>query len=194
VDATVHLLPAAETFDLWLIDNQPGPGRSTFAQHGDRLVKVGALVSASGRHRLAVSLGPAAFTNFFPDRAFVVRSGMSPVNGFLLTGPSTVFARLRHRQVRFVEHATAALGFNPAAAGTREVDFARLIADGRRLFLQETFEGNGRTCGTCHVEANNFTVDPALIATLPEDDPLFVAENNPGLATLEKPELLRRSG
>ena len=73
-------------------------------------------------------------------------------------------------------------------------DAAKVIAQGRQLFLKETFEGNGRTCGTCHVETNNFTVDPALIATLPPSDPLFVAETNPALATLENPDLLRRFG
>ena len=141
-----------------------------------------------------MSLGPTAFTSFFPDRAFVVRSGESPVDGFVLTGPSTLFARLLHRQIRFVDEATAALGFDPTAAATRVADFARVIAQGRQLFLNETFEGNGRTCGTCHVETNNFTVDPDLIATLPPSDPLFVAETNPALATLENSDLLRRFG
>ena len=194
VDSVVNLLPPGEAFDLWLIDNRPGEGRTTLADHGDRLMKVGAYAAASGGHTLSASLGAAAFASFFPDRAFVVRSGQSPVTGFALTGPSTFFARLRHRQVRFVDHAAASLGFNPAAAATRAGSFARVIADGRRLFLKETFDGNGRTCGTCHVEDNNFTVDPTLIATRPDDDPLFVAETNPALATLENPDLLRRFG
>jgi cytochrome c peroxidase len=112
----------------------------------------------------------------------------------VLTGPSTLFARLRHRQVRFVAHPDARLGFDPAAAATRARNVARLIAEGRRLFLEETFAGNGRTCGTCHVEANNFTVDPAHVATLPANDPLFVAETNPALAPLENSDLLRRFG
>jgi cytochrome c peroxidase len=135
----------------------------------------------------------AAFGSFFPDRAFVVRTGESPVAGFVLTGPSTVFARLRHRQVRFVDQADAPLGFSPTGA-SREADFARVIAQGRQVFLNETFEGNGRTCGTCHVETNNFTVDPTFIATLPPTDPLFVAETNPALAALENSDLLRRFG
>src|SRR5262245_21866230 len=58
---------------------------------------------------------------------------------------------------------------------------AALIARGRALFFNETFGGNGRTCGTCHREENNFSIDPAFIATLPRDDPLFVAEFNPDL-------------
>lgn len=71
---------------------------------------------------------------------------------------------------------------------------AELIAKGRELFLNETFEGNGRTCGSCHPPENNFTIDPAFIATLPDKDPLFVAEFNPDLATLERPELMRKFG
>ena len=70
----------------------------------------------------------------------------------------------------------------------------RLIERGRRLFTNETFNGNGRTCATCHPATNNFTIDPAFIAGLPDDDPLFVAEFNPDLAHLENPELMRRFG
>ena len=194
VRSTVRLLPDEQTFDLWLIDNLPGPGQTTLAQHGDGLIRVGAYAAAAGNHVLSVSLGAAAFADFFPDRAFVVRAGQSPVEGFLLTGPSTLFARLRHRQVRFVSGASARLGFDPAATATRAAGFAKVITDGRQLFLNETFTGNGRTCGTCHVETNNFTVDPELIATLPATDPLFVAETNPALATLEDSDLLRRFG
>jgi cytochrome c peroxidase len=69
-----------------------------------------------------------------------------------------------------------------------------LVERGRRLFFEETFGGNGRTCGTCHPATNNFTIDPAFIARLPADDPLFVAEFNPALARLEKPRMLRRFG
>ncbi|MFO1070811.1 MAG: hypothetical protein U1E14_20000 [Geminicoccaceae bacterium] len=67
-----------------------------------------------------------------------------------------------------------------------------LVERGRRLFEEETFGGNGRTCASCHPASNNFTLDPAFIATLPPDDPLFVAEFNPALATLEKPALMRQ--
>lgn len=70
----------------------------------------------------------------------------------------------------------------------------KLIELGRKLFIEETFEGNGRTCASCHAPDNNYTIDPEFIATLPDDDPLFVAEFNPDLAELEKPDLLRRFG
>lgn len=194
VNSFVQLLPAGEAFDLWLADNKPGGGRTTFAEPGDDMVKAGTYTPGPRGQRLSVTLGRSTFANFFPDRAFVVRSGENPVDGFVLTGPSTLFTRLLHRQVRFVDRAGAPIGFNPAAKPTLKPNLARVIADGRRLFVDETFDGNGRSCATCHVEANNFTVDPALIASLPLSDPLFVSENNPELVTLENPDLLRRFG
>src|SRR5262249_60722116 len=69
-----------------------------------------------------------------------------------------------------------------------------LIAKGADLFFNERFDGNGRTCGTCHRAENNLTLDPTFIATLPADDPLFVAEFNPALAELENPMLMREFG
>jgi cytochrome c553 len=72
---------------------------------------------------------------------------------------------------------------------------AALVAKGRRLFFEETFGGNGRTCGTCHPAENNFTIDSRFIATLPPNDPLFVAEFVPALArNFENPRLMREFG
>ena len=72
---------------------------------------------------------------------------------------------------------------------------AALVAKGRQIFFNETFDGNGRTCGTCHRAEENFTISPAFIATLPNTDPLFVAENNPDLAeNFENPRLMREFG
>ena len=72
---------------------------------------------------------------------------------------------------------------------------AALIAKGRQIFFYETFDGNGRTCGTCHRAEDNFAISPAFIATLPDDDPLFVAETNPNLAAnFENPRLMREFG
>jgi hypothetical protein len=72
---------------------------------------------------------------------------------------------------------------------------ADLIEKGRRLFFLETFNGNGRTCGTCHPAENHFTIDPAFIAQLPKDNPLFVAEFTPALSkNFESPRLMREFG
>src|SRR6266487_4701530 len=70
-----------------------------------------------------------------------------------------------------------------------------LVARGRDIFFNETFGGNGRTCGTCHRAENNFTIDPAFIATLPPNDPLFVGEFIPDLGeNFESKKLLRQLG
>jgi len=70
-----------------------------------------------------------------------------------------------------------------------------LVAKGRELFFKETFDGNGRTCGTCHRAENNLTIDPAFIASLPKDAPLFVAEFNTELEkNFENPKLMRKRG
>ena len=78
-----------------------------------------------------------------------------------------------------------------------------LINQGRTLFFSEQFNGNGRTCGTCHREDENLALTPEFIATLPPSDPLFVAEFNPNLSAsacpggtpcFENPVLMRRFG
>ncbi len=72
---------------------------------------------------------------------------------------------------------------------------SELIARGEDIFFNETFDGNGRTCATCHRAERNFTIDAGFIATLPDNDPLFVAEFNPALAeNFEKPHLMREFG
>jgi hypothetical protein len=69
-----------------------------------------------------------------------------------------------------------------------------LVEKGRFIFFNETFDGNGRTCGTCHPAENNLMIDPKFIAELPKDDPLFVAEFEPDLEGLERPVLMRKFG
>jgi cytochrome c peroxidase len=64
------------------------------------------------------------------------------------------------------------------------------VCVGARLFFDETFGGNGRTCGSCHPANNNFTVDRTFIQSRPPSDPLFVNENPSfPLAELETTDL-----
>ncbi|MBC7983000.1 MAG: hypothetical protein H7Y02_04005 [Candidatus Obscuribacterales bacterium] len=89
----------------------------------------------------------------------------------------------------------AASSADPLAdASTTAQPLDNLIKKGAKDFFENTFSGNGRTCGTCHPSSNNFTIDPAFIATLPNNDPLFVAEFNAALAQLERPQLMRQFG
>ncbi|WP_438005162.1 hypothetical protein WME89_41515 [Sorangium sp. So ce321] len=66
------------------------------------------------------------------------------------------------------------------------------VCAGADIFFRETFDGNGRKCGSCHPVENNYTIDVPFITALGEDDPLdplFVAEYDPNLAELETDEL-----
>jgi hypothetical protein len=71
------------------------------------------------------------------------------------------------------------------------------ICAGADIFFNETFNGNGRTCGTCHPASNNTTIDPAFVSNLhatKPTDPLFVFETNPALANLEVGDRLFSNG
>ena len=70
---------------------------------------------------------------------------------------------------------------------------AQLCA-GAGIFFQETFNGNGRTCGSCHPAQNNFTIDSRFVATLPASDPLFVFERDANLTNLETDSLRAAGG
>ncbi len=84
------------------------------------------------------------------------------------------------------------LVFAVSIFSTPKVDLA---AKGEEIFFNETFDGNGRTCATCHRPEDNWRITPAFIATLPDDDPLFVHEFVPALKeNFEKSELLREYG
>lgn len=68
---------------------------------------------------------------------------------------------------------------------------AALIERGRKLFFEETFDGNGRTCGTCHPATNNFTIDRAFVRRLPSSDPLFIVRSTRELSELEIKQFLK---
>jgi cytochrome c peroxidase len=68
------------------------------------------------------------------------------------------------------------------------------VCVGAELFFRDEFGGNGRSCGSCHPADNNYTIDADFIDQLPNSDPLFVAEQQPALAGLERPDLLRDFG
>ena len=182
---TSNVTGLSGTFDLWLIRNQPGIGNSTLPDPQDLVVRVGSYTGQGGSLALSATVNMAALQGSLPDRAVVAPSGITPFTGYVLIGSATIFDRLLHRQV----------GFDPTATSSRALNFARLVAQGRQTFVKEKFNGNGRACGTCHVESNNFTIDPAFIATLPKTDPLFVAESNSALVSnFEKPDLMRNFG
>jgi hypothetical protein len=98
---------------------------------------------------------------------------------------------MKYLQIFLISLAFAACVGSMKAPAPRDPKVAR----GRDLFFNETFGGNGRTCGTCHPASNNFTIDPAFIATLPATDPLFLPDFNPDLKeNFENTKLIRQVG
>lgn len=204
-----YLTDAAE---VWLIDNQPGPGKSVLPEEGDHMVRLGRLNDAG---RLTAHLGDDFFRGFELDLVVVSRAGESPTDNRLLIGTRSYFQRLytqtrvASRQVQQPESTFGKLLswsslLTPQAAEASSSDIlvahflvTRQVADGADLFFRGTFDGNGRTCGTCHPVTKNQEIGPAFIATLPANDPLFVAEfpaSQGGVPGLEIPVLMRQHG
>src|SRR6478672_2262563 len=70
------------------------------------------------------------------------------------------------------------------AGATLALALATQVVQGGNLFNGETFQGNGRTCATCHIASLNFALPPSNIqsrfSTVSTTfDPLFIGETNP---------------
>ncbi|MEM7355010.1 MAG: hypothetical protein AAF657_29645 [Acidobacteriota bacterium] len=193
----------ADIAEVWLVDN--AENSSVLPESEDQFLHVGTLERDGDRASLSADLGNV-FGTFEVDLVVVSRAGQDPTESRVLTGSSGLMQRMftRARTGRLASAgsengalmaALDSLGTQSAFASGLVPSFDPLIEDGAELFFNETFAGNGRTCGTCHPSTNNFTIDPDFIATLPDDDPLFVAEFVPALANnFEKPELMRKVG
>lgn len=217
VTVEVSGLSKDQSYDVWLVDN--GADSSVMPDESDALVRVGTLRHAGERASLEVSLGNEAFAALDPDLAIVTPAGKSPTTDRVLVGATTLFHRMyrsaqngefgiladakpaaspaRERNLiqRMIDAinptAQAQIGPNPNPTTAQQI----LIAAGRQSFFNDTFNGNGRTCGTCHREDGNLTIDAEFIANLPPNDPLFVAEFVPALAAnFENPVLMRKFG
>jgi hypothetical protein len=187
VFANIANLPQNGTFDLWFVKNVEGPGKSVLPESGDQFFKVGSFEGRGAFRSLDVSIG--INVNFDLDMIVVTRGGKDPSQSRIATGDRTLFEKrlFRFRASRGLDPVTGTLANNIESTDP-------LVARGAQIFFNETFGGNGRTCGTCHRADDNLTIDPAFIARLPPTDPLFVAETNPALAKLENPTLLRTRG
>jgi len=194
-------LAPRDAWDVWLVNNQPGG--SAMPDPGDRMHRLGRVTAERGSARLSARLGAEFFQRFQVDLMVVCRAGERPeAGGGVLFGSPDLFQRLytgrrtRPAQVPMQVSTGLASLFGPKIAAATAFDsLDPLVALGADLFQRETFDGNGRTCASCHPARNNFTIDPKFIATLPANDPLFVFETNPDLAqNFEKGSSLRQFG
>jgi cytochrome c peroxidase len=213
----VRGFPKTEALDFWLVDNKAGEG-TILPEPGDVMVKVGTLSNSGGVATLDASFVNQVPESFEPDFLAVTRSAKSPIEDRLLTAQTTLYHRLYHSEMQgrfgaLSDQEQVEPTISKKDAFKRIVDslfptaqaqgpipnpstpLEQLIVQGRNIFFNGTFNGNGRTCGSCHREDNNLTIDPEFIATLPPGDPLFVAEFNPALSqNFENPVLMRKFG
>src|SRR5262245_26449739 len=216
IDGTVSVdikgLNVAEGWDVWLVDNGVG---SILPEAGENMQRIGSLRHEGKVARLKADLGSRFFADFELDLIVVTRAKMSPIENRALAGTTTLFHRLYRTKQRgefgrlsdhpklettadkrglFARLLDAVLPTAQAQIGPQE-GIDNLITRGRNSFFNQTFNGNGRTCGTCHREDESLTITPEFISTLPINDPLFAAETQPALANnFENPVLMRKVG
>lgn len=83
---------------------------------------------------------------------------------------------------RFLLALVALVTFTGASARAFTADQLQLIEEGFTIFTTETFDGNGRTCGTCHIPAKSYNIGPADIAELSQaEKDLVFASSVPAL-------------
>jgi cytochrome c peroxidase len=220
VSVVVSGLAQGEQWDVWLVHNRPGSGASIKPQPSDAMIRAGRLLRQGDTVRLDAELGRAAFAEFHVDLVVVAPAGGDPGRTGLLFGAPSSFQRLYTslRSVKLLRASDFAalpgivvkrplsslLDVSSAEADSdivvnEDVVISALVKKGADLFINETFNGNGRTCASCHPLSNNTTIDVNFIANLPDDDPLFVAEFTPALAfnpmepKFEVPVLMRKA-
>ncbi|HKB14497.1 MAG TPA: hypothetical protein VKF62_00445, partial [Planctomycetota bacterium] len=175
--------------EVWLVDNIDRPGDSCAPEVGDAFIRVGSLAREGEVARLQADLGDDTFAKFDVDVVVVARDGKGPVSGGVLFGSPTFFQRFYRQVTRGSRDPAQSLSLAmmqraPRTLSAQDPLLAVLsplqivqsppspVETGSNLFFNETFNGNGRTCGTCHPANNNFTIDPTFISTLPQSDPL----------------------
>ena len=217
VTLAINGLSKDEGWDVWMVDS--AAGRSIGLENDDNMLRIGALTHEKDVSTLAASLGKDAFTKFNMDLVIVTRAGKTPLEDRTLIGTTSLFHRV-YRSKQQGQYGVLA-DADPIPAEPDKRGFLQSIADlisptasaqigpnpnpttplhfsirrGRQSFFNETFNGNGRTCGTCHRENGNLTIDAEFIDDLPPNDPIFVAEFVPALANnFENPVLMRKLG
>lgn len=205
-------------YEVWLVDNKTGWHKAGGQEKANAMQRLGRLEpNSEGKRILKTRLDGLAMSGFTLDLVAITREEGNPEEGGILFGTPGFMQRLYYGDKPWTVTRVGNLPSTPqqhSGGAAKPFDFmlpklahadarerndldavlGAEIARGREIFLNETFGGNGRTCATCHRPDNNHTIDPKYIVKLPKDDPLFVAEYDPALKDLEKPQLLRQLG
>src|SRR5262245_32563384 len=217
VTLAINGLSPDEAWDVWMVDS--ASGRSIGLEPDDNMRRLGSLTHEKKVSTLAVSLGKDAFKTFDMDLVIVTKAGKNPIEDRTLIGTTSLFHRMyRSKQQgqfgvladadpipvepdkrglfqRIVDTISPTASAQIGPIPNPSTPLQQSITRGRQSFFNETFNGNGRTCGTCHRENANLTIDAEFIDDLSPNDPLFVAEFVPALASnFENPVLMRKLG
>jgi len=220
ISVQIEHLPEKQSYSAWIVSNTTEPGHTIQPEVEDSFYYIGELNYIDHMWRAEKNIEQQILLDIRPDLFIITPSNHHPTTDRLLVGMPSLFQKLYYNEMlaEAINYTTQEkippnlynaffniLGITPAQAHwdspsvhvsfrPDDTEISSLLEMGERLFLKETFSGNGRTCASCHPAENNFTIDPRFIAQLPDDDPLFVAEFNPDLEALENSELLRKFG
>lgn len=87
-----------------------------------------------------------------------------------------------HQKLLVVPLTAITMLFATVVSAEMTVDEMELIDEGFKVFTEEEFDGNGRTCATCHVPGESYNIFPATIEKMDDDEKALVfATNVPGL-------------
>lgn len=137
-----------------------------------------------------------AYGSFPVDQTGSTGTDSGGCNGTVTSGPptaalpivNTVSLKRTSVSCGSVANSDFAINTTPTpindAGKTLTISLATQVAQGGNLFNGETFQGNGRTCATCHISNLNFALPPSNIqsrfSTVSTTfDPLFIGETNP---------------
>jgi mono/diheme cytochrome c family protein len=196
-------------YEALLVDNIDGPGNTVALDtgpKGDDLISLGFLDVQGPAATLEKALAIEHLRQFEVDMVVVRRVAPNGSTEFVIGGLAELFYKwnrsvsLQHSRPKgmggWIRKQASKIGiYTVGEASQVNRPLGQMVEQGADLFFNETFNGNGRTCGTCHRTNNNLGLDANLIATLPSSDPLFVADPvkssfNPALAQLENPTLM----
>jgi cytochrome c peroxidase len=181
ISAEVFGLSAEPPLELWLTNG----ARLFSAPDGGAVWRVGSFRENGDRAVLDESIASLLNAAFEIEQVIVAPASSDPLQSALLVGSPSLFQRLYAAEQSAISGGYWAPGSFRAMIANEPTGFPDvfddLVTEGEDLFFNETFDGNGRSCGTCHPATNNFTIDAEFIASLPSDDPLFVAQSVPAL-------------
>jgi hypothetical protein len=148
--------PAGSAYQLWFVEDVPGPNNTAaidLESNGDHILNLGTLPESGA---LMANIDPRQLENFEVNMAAVMRVSPGRKPEFVIGGMQSI-RYLIGREAKLEKSRTnrlsfdSLLGVTPAFAQNGKSNKpVSLVAQGKDLFTNGTFGGNGRTCATCH--------------------------------------------